>query len=411
MQSFARRNFFAKYFRCFVVPLLLFGFSPFVTACKLFQSSSDVEHVVVKVPLRTEPFLWSDLTFEQFAANVLPGIMTSATVANYIPSATEPSKTIQDAMNRIHQIVVRKYPALANVPQPKAALFSDSLPGAFVETVNLCFQKPVLLSNDALKPPLERNVRLSENGILADAESCIPARPELLPNGIGFINSLSHGCKIEDKGNILVLGSKCKVNKYFEKYSHSNGFALRSVSSQIFFSTGLVQGFQNQAQMLTVIMHELGHYYRAHPLLPKKDFEVFYSVGPVNQPARPMPDPALTQLAEQGNFAELTRIMNERRLGYYTFEQEADDFSLEFLNELGVPARAGGDALLEFLRKSPPNRGDLDFAACSALRAQGWLDANKQPAYVPVGNLNDPHHSLCYRVFNMDREIAAHGYK
>lgn len=104
--------------------------------------------------------------------------------------------------------------------------------------------------------------------------------------------------------------------------------------------------------------------------------------------------------------------MNEKRLGYYTYEQEADELALEFLAELGIPTNIGSEAMMRMLKGTgnvPPT--ELDYKACSELRANDWLTADKKSVYVPIGNLADPHHSLCYRAYNLDRERKAHCFK
>ena len=45
---------------------------------------------------------------------------------------------------------------------------------------------------------------------------------------------------------------------------------------------------------------------------------------------------------------------------------------------------------------------------CDKLRKRKWLGDNNQYVFVPVGGFTDPHHSICYRIFNIDREVIAH---
>jgi hypothetical protein len=246
---------------------------------------------------------------------------------------------------------------------------------------------------------------------LADRDLCRAAGAELFDSFIGFINSLSHGCRLEKSDKGYALSQACRVNSYFKSYSKAKRFSFDRISSVIYFSTGLIDALQDKNLVIYTVMHELAHYYRAHPVLPEADFTTYYSVGEKNTASFPVPDAELTQLAREKNFTELTRIMIDRRLGYYSFEQEADEFALEFLAELGISAVDGAETMMRMLKNTkkvmPP---ELDFEKCAALRAQQWMTSNKQSIYVPIGNLADPHHSLCYRAYNLDRERDAHRF-
>ena len=106
----------------------------------------------------------------------------------------------------------------------------------------------------------------------------------------------------------------------------------------------------------------------------------------------------------------------ETRLGHYTFEQEADEISAEWLTQVGVnPAAAvetylsigrwvasqGADASMPF---------DVGVEECERLYRSGWRAEDGSYKYIALGDYSDPHHSFCYRAFNLDRDIRAHGF-
>lgn len=106
----------------------------------------------------------------------------------------------------------------------------------------------------------------------------------------------------------------------------------------------------------------------------------------------------------------------DMRLGWYTAEQEADDFAAELLYYLNLDTKAGAKAFLsiqkDVSRQLDDNDTDLSFgfSRCSALFQADWKDANGQEVVVPVGDFVDDHHSNCYRAFNISREVEAHDY-
>lgn len=373
------------------------------------KTESEPLHAVGQLPVRVEPFLWQEMTVPEFAKEVLPHMWVMASEDDLVPDSDPRVKLIQDAMNQMHARVVKKYPSLVHVPQPRAALFRESSMSAFVETVPQCVETNIVLPGASDKPVFEDAVRITKEGSLADRDLCRVASADLFNSFVGFINSLSHGCKLEKSDEGYTLSSACRVNNYFNGYSKAKRFSFDRISSVIYFSTGLIDALQDKNLVVYTVMHELAHYYRAHPVLPEADFTTYYSVGEKNAPSFPVPDPELTQLARDKNFTELSRIMIDRRLGYYSFEQEADEFALEFLAELGISAADGSETMMRMLKNTkkvlPP---ELDYDACAALRAQQWMTSNKESVYVPIGNLADPHHSLCYRAYNLDRERDAH---
>jgi Zn-dependent protease with chaperone function len=110
-----------------------------------------------------------------------------------------------------------------------------------------------------------------------------------------------------------------------------------------------------------------------------------------------------------------------RRLGLYTAEQEADEFSLEYFSRIGLAPRARIDSYFDLIKAHAADdqdrfvaaNGGLTVAACETLfRADFKVSASSQArAFVPLGNLLEPHHGDCYRLFNMSQELRAHEYR
>jgi hypothetical protein len=375
------------------------------------KTQSVPQHATGNLPLRVEPILWQELTVTEFTKEVLPNMWVMASENDLVPETDPRVKLIQEAMNQFHAKVKTKYPSLAQVPNPRVAVFREPSMSAFVETIPYCAEATILLPGATEKPAYEEAVRFTKDGSLADRDTCRTAQTEDLNSAVGFLNSLSHGCKLEKTGDAYKLSPACRVNDYFKNYSKAKRFSFDRISSVIYFSTGLLETLRDNNLIIYTVMHELAHYYRAHPLLPEADFAKYYSLGEKNTASFPIPDPELTRLAREKNFKELTKIMIERRLGYYSFEQEADEFALEFLTELGISTADGGEAMMRMLKNTkkvtPP---ELDYETCAALRAQKWVTSTNVSVYVPIGNLADPHHSLCYRAYNLDREREAHRF-
>lgn len=107
------------------------------------------------------------------------------------------------------------------------------------------------------------------------------------------------------------------------------------------------------------------------------------------------------------------KAAHEARLGQYTSEQEADDIAAEWLNDIGIEAHHMVEAM-RTLGKGTSNglRGFiLGEQDCEALWKRQWTNADGTYAFVPVGDYSEVHHSTCFRMFNLDREISAHNYQ
>lgn len=113
------------------------------------------------------------------------------------------------------------------------------------------------------------------------------------------------------------------------------------------------------------------------------------------------------------------KTLEQRRLGRYTVEQEADDFSLEYFTRMGLEARVRVDSYFDLIKAradETPERfisanGGLDVPACEKLYRADFRSSKGELLFVPLGNLHDPHHGDCYRLFNMAQEQRAHRFR
>ncbi len=111
---------------------------------------------------------------------------------------------------------------------------------------------------------------------------------------------------------------------------------------------------------------------------------------------------------------ELFKKAAELKLGYYTGEQEADEFALEWVSDIGIHPQKAVEmelGLVELMKDSDPTPAHpfaVPLSSCAALAARDWKDESGQAVYVPVADYVDPHHSPCFRAYNLSREIEAH---
>jgi len=135
--------------------------------------------------------------------------------------------------------------------------------------------------------------------------------------------------------------------------------------------------------------------------------------APEGESLKAVVDSLSRTLADQDDESvDALKIAHENRLGQYTSEQEADDVAAEWVNDVGISPKHVVDAMRRLGRGTTTSlRGFiLSEQDCDALWSRNWLDDSGKYAFVPIGNYAQVHHSSCYRMFNLDREIAAHNY-
>lgn len=103
------------------------------------------------------------------------------------------------------------------------------------------------------------------------------------------------------------------------------------------------------------------------------------------------------------------KTAHEKHVGQYTAEQEADEEAAEWIAKLGFNPGASVDAMHALAIGEPTGLHGMSLgqADCEELWANDWLKDGVYQ-FVPVGDFSEVHHSTCYRMFNLEREIAAH---
>jgi hypothetical protein len=100
----------------------------------------------------------------------------------------------------------------------------------------------------------------------------------------------------------------------------------------------------------------------------------------------------------------------DAKVGYYTTEEEADNMALNWLVELGFSASDAIDHWWNFAAyfDGTSLQSELNFSRSRCLdlyNAKPRWTENGKPVQVPIGSFSDPHHSVCYRIWNIDQRI------
>ncbi|MCX6111252.1 MAG: hypothetical protein NTZ90_16780 [Proteobacteria bacterium] len=118
---------------------------------------------------------------------------------------------------------------------------------------------------------------------------------------------------------------------------------------------------------------------------------------------------------QQAQASGMNQVLSEAmsfNLAVYTAEQEADELSAEWIDQLGINPAVGISSMIklgrEWAKREPPAFGEVPSDQCEALYQRGWRGEKGNSVMVPIAAWEGAHHSACYRAFNIDREIKVH---
>jgi hypothetical protein len=120
--------------------------------------------------------------------------------------------------------------------------------------------------------------------------------------------------------------------------------------------------------------------------------------------------------------ADFRTLLNSNKIGLYTIEQEADEVALELMVRVGFTREEVLDAWVAFtaaLDAKFPAQVGSDTGRADALTCQKWMkdgfmvagpDGAMTPVVMTLGDINETHHGMCYRLYNLWREAHSHEY-
>ncbi len=278
-------------------------------------------------------------------------------------------------------------------------------------------------------PPLYIGMDIYGYVFLSPSQVCITDKnyQPHLPKIVEHINKSHPRCKMKFQEDTLIIDYKCLGPEPPPFKIVSSNFSLVLMSNLIIIPKTYLEYLDEKAVVAT-LAHELSHYYRAHYTLSNFGKEHFYIHQMKNPNHRPIKDPTAEKLGNSiisntynnprsSKLKELFLEAQKTKLGYYTYEQEADDLSLEILALVGVNPQVSIDAYYQVLQietvESNPLRqaiGLFNAEECRQLHENNWLSPAGQ-LVIPMGTYLDKHHSRCYNIFNLDRESKTHNYQ
>lgn len=286
--------------RCLGLGALLFTG---IMACRsLPDEDAAVKHEAGQPVQGTDAYFWHatkrDDFFQAALSNLKPMQPSQA-----VPEKDPLSQRLQYWIDQMHAEVLKLKPQLKNVvPKPSILVLPDRIPNAFVTGIPVCLDAPVDFSTLA-GPTIPSGTATEVNEVVLEFDrvqspyidimsfrpkNCIDA--PLGKNVAAFVSYFNRSqsvCRLEYKGGkILVTGTACGrdvVATTAKKASFTPSASLIVVSTPMF---NLVK---TEPQLVSIIAHELGHYYRAHGVLSqiKGNYDYFFVEEATRAPHKP----------------------------------------------------------------------------------------------------------------------------
>jgi len=357
------------------------------------------------------PWLWHRLDYGQLVSHVV---------------GTPPARAAEDPLaarvrywgEALHRVTAELKPEyVANVPAPVVLVSDGGYDNAFSAGADFRYTVPVMMPDNAGTSGLLPGLSYLPSGVeslpfrvLRPVTTCDgPQMPcfateadldavvrERVPEFVAWLNTIPRPAfgptctfvTAADQQGMVLTQAACGPTKAYDEYGGAESFVIGGQTDNILIGSVMVERATTEPMLVAIIAHEFVHLMKAHTSQLSLKSRGGYHYDDTNDATRTTEPPASADGA-----------------GFYTFEQEADELIPELLASLGFDAAPAVEMYLVALRAMTEEghlSPDVDpYAECVAMRDAGW---QRKPQ---LGSFRIPHHSPCYRIWNIDNANAA----
>jgi hypothetical protein len=282
--------------------ILSFFFLSSLFGCKVFSpEKSFVKHKAGDPIKDSHKWAFIDVPQEKFLA-----LRDDSIGYNRLKPMSKASKIYQlldEDLRRVDDMMRRKFPQeLADVPKPTLIISDDNIENAFVSGFPVCYDVEVRFGGFISFGQVDGLEYRFANGnfsrsMLSDMKHCLKGDNSRLK---GFVSSLKDhypSCDIKLKGNTIILKGKCDVRGLlFTKKAQK--LILFQPANIVVVHRGLITRSDSRLVLLSVLAHELSHYYKAHISSFKNEYGYFYDAR-TKRNEKPKIDGDLTNMGSE----------------------------------------------------------------------------------------------------------------
>jgi hypothetical protein len=267
-----------------------------MSACGSNNNTSTLQHDNNRPVRDAANWNWKEVSESDQETIVLAG----AAPRGFVPSNSNLVKRSQYWVDRIDASLRANHAAeMAGVPKPKVKLLKVPEFNAFIAGSYSCFNLPLEISGRSGSRDSGLYIDLSAGGELTRWNDDDPSFPEkcinepdraTLVTALAQFNATSSSCKFDVTDTKVVASADCALAADMEDaggIAAGGKIVIGRTSSWVNIYTGLIEQLPNEEQFVSVISHELGHYYRSHMTSKPSEYGYYYILSDRNPDHKP----------------------------------------------------------------------------------------------------------------------------
>ncbi len=238
-----------------------------------------------------------------------------------LPSSSPILKRVQHWLTILDKNLRKRHPEqMANVPAPRAQVIVQSDPNAFVMPIPVCVDVPVWI--DTTQELTEANMASSlafsaQGAVLApwNGRICVDIEDDeaYIRQYVKDFNKRDLDCQLSlrdvDGTLTMVVGDECPKEPRVQLAAGGASVTLYPTASLVTIQSGILDIMDEEA-FVSVLGHELGHYYMSHPDVSNPEsYDYFYTSHVENHASKPA---AEEEAAAYGKAAMGVKVANRR---------------------------------------------------------------------------------------------------
>lgn len=261
--------------------LVLVGTS--VAGCKSRTfGDSPVKHEAGKVAADGDRLNWASVTREEHRKTVGKLSPFTQQPQHIFASSHILSKRVDFWIQKIDSVLRKKYPdQLKMVPVPYGVVVKNDNPrspgNAWISPVIQCFPQGTAIADSAKYEPV--NNFTVRGGEVSTVPNCFfQPKPDSdkLNEIIQFVNKKNGPeCLLAKKANSVEIGKGCRP-RGLEKAGPANHLGVYSTGNFVSVSADFLTHFPNEHEFVSILAHELAHYYKSHSTILDTEYNYYY---------------------------------------------------------------------------------------------------------------------------------------
>jgi hypothetical protein len=230
---------------------------------------------------------------------------------------------LQAWIDLLHAHLLKSDPKYyANIPKPIVRISKQDEIEGFVAGLPVCISQEVNFPNQGSATiDLDLVTLMSSpnsSGIIEsrfkamDPRVCVSQTPSQVARFLSDWAAINPNCKLQSENGSLKVSSEC-VDENLRNVRHAKRWSYLSSAGVIAVSSRLLELAENEAEVVSTLYHEAGHYYQAHATVGTAErLTYFYDDSHYSGVGRPTPKKELSSLGlsalKTGNLENFSSI-------------------------------------------------------------------------------------------------------